>query len=177
VKRCDRRNKSHDITPLLRSGVHSTREFRIDILFSKGKEFRRGEEKRRYWRRRAKTDWTRTRRIGDIGRIPKIHCLVRSGSSRMGLMISFDNIWGIGELVSHDPFVFFVWESFPGYEILNLSSMFSRSKNLFYFLFFNSVNDVRRWRWRNLLRGELCCMVWVKETFVEDWMDSTPFGI
>jgi len=31
-----KRNKSHDITPLLKSNIHSTRELLINILFSKG---------------------------------------------------------------------------------------------------------------------------------------------
>ena len=95
----------------------------------------------------------------------------------MGLVVGLDNVWGIGEFVSHNPFVFFVRESFPGYEVLNFSSSFSRGKNVFYFLFFYSINDVRRWRRRNLLRRELSCMVRVEETFVEDQVNSMPFGI
>jgi len=55
--------------------------------------------------------------------------------------------------------------------------MFSRGKDLFYLLFFYSINNVRRWRRRNLLRGELGCMIRVKKTFVEDQVDSMPFGI
>jgi len=39
VKRSDRRNKSHDIIPLLRSNVHGTRKLGINVLFVKGKEF------------------------------------------------------------------------------------------------------------------------------------------
>jgi len=37
--KCEERNNSHDITPLLRSDVHGTREFWINILFAKSKEF------------------------------------------------------------------------------------------------------------------------------------------
>jgi len=175
--RSDRINKSHDITSLLRSDVHGTRELGVNISFAKGKEFGSRKERGRSGSGRSKTDQTRAGRIGDFSRIPKVHCLVRLRSSRMGLMIGFDNIRGIGKFVSHDPFIFFVGESFPGYEVLDFSSTFPRGKNLFYFLFFYSVNNVRRWRWRNLLRGELGCVIRVEETFVEDWMDSMPFGI
>jgi len=56
--------------------------------------------------------------------------------------------------------------------------MFSGSKNFFNLLFLYSVDDVRRWRRRrNLLRGELGCVIRVEKTFVEDWMDSMPLGI
>ena len=95
----------------------------------------------------------------------------------MGSMVGFDNIRGIRKFVGHNPFVFFIGESFPGYKVFNFSSLFSRSKNLFYLLFFYSVNDVRRWRRRNLLRGKLCCMVRMEKTFMEDWVDSMSFGI
>jgi len=170
-------NKGHDIIPLLGSGVHGTRELRINISLTKGKEFGSGEERGRSRSWRTKTDRTRTGRIGDIGRILKIHCLVGSRGNRMGLVIGFDSVWSIRQLVSHNPFVFFVGKSFPGYEVFDLSSTFSRGKYLFNFLFFYSIYDVRRWRRRNLLRGELRCVIRMEETFMEDQMDSSPFRI
>jgi len=95
----------------------------------------------------------------------------------MGSVVGFDSVWSVRQLVCRDPFVFFVRESFPGYKVFNFSLTFSGGENLVYLLFFHSVNDVRRWRRRNLLRGKLGCVIRVEETFVEDWMDSTSFGI
>jgi len=43
--KCDERNKSHDIIPLLRSDIHGTRELLINILFAKSKKFRSGKER------------------------------------------------------------------------------------------------------------------------------------
>jgi len=120
-----------------------------------------------------KADWTRAGRIWEISRIPKIHCLVRSRSSGMGSVVGLDNVRGVGKFVGRDPFIFFIRKSFPGYEVFNFSSMFSRGKDFLYLLFFYFINDVRRWRRRNLLRGELDCMVWMEKTFMEDWVDST----
>jgi len=95
----------------------------------------------------------------------------------MGSVIGFDNLWSVRKFVSHNPFIFLVWESFPGYKVLNLSSTFSRGENLFYFLFFYSVDDVRRWRRRNFLRRELGCVIGVEKTFMEDQVNFSPFGI
>jgi len=115
-----------------------------------------------------KTDWTRTGGIRDISRIPKIHCLARLRSGQMGSVIGFDNIRGIGEFVSHDSFVLFIGKSFPRYKVFDLSLAFSRGENFFNLMLFYSINDIRRWRRRNLLRGELGYVIRMKETFMED---------
>ena len=132
---------------------------------------------RRSGKGRLKTNQTRAGRIREVSRIPKIHCLVRSRSSRMESVIGFNKIRGIGEFISHDPFVLFIGKSFPGYEVFKFSSTFSRSENFFNLLFFYSVNDIRRWWRRDFLGMKLCCMVRVEKAFMEDQMDSMPLGI
>jgi len=124
-----------------------------------------------------KADQTRTERIGEVSKIPKIHFLLRSRGSWMGSVIGFNDVGSNGEFVCYNPFIFFIEKSFPGHKVFKFSTMFSRSENLFNFLFFYSVDDVRRWRGRNLLRRELCYIVRMKKTFVEDQMDFSPLGI
>ena len=86
----------------------------------------------------------------------------------------FDCHLGIGKFFNRNPFIFFSWESFLVYEIVNCVFDAFQVNDVFHFGFFNTRDDFGR-RWRYLfLRRTFAFVIGVKKTLVEDRVNSLP---